>query len=540
MKITLCQLNFTVGDFKNNTQKIIDYYHENSSSDLVVFPELCVSGYPPEDMVKRPEFVEKSLKYTNIIIAETKKSKADILINTPWIEDGGIYNAALIVSNGEIVHKQYKYDLPNYGVFDEKRVFKAGPKPKPFTYKGRKIGMLICEDTWNKSAAEGLKGAEFILSVNASPFERTKHDKRTEIVTTAVNAAKCPVFYINQICGHDDLVFDGGSFVMAKNARVFFQMKFFEEDTETFDVEEVLKSKPVGITEINQIKHIYNAMMLGLSDYVHKNNFPGVVIGLSGGMDSALTAVVAVDALGKDKVKLVFLPSKYTAKDSFEDAQKLANNLKIKLETIDIEPVYNAYAKSLDGLFTGTKKGTAEENLQSRIRGSLLMAISNKFGHLLLTTGNKSEVSTGYCTLYGDMAGGYNLLKDIYKTRVYDIAKWRNKHIPINCLGEKGEVIPQRILDKAPSAELRENQKDSDTLPPYEILDEILYNMIELEKSEEEVIAEGFPSETVKYVEKLLYNSEFKRRQSAIGVKISSKPFGRDRRYPITNKFLEH
>lgn len=540
MKITLCQLNFTVGDFRANTQKILDYYQENSGSYLVIFPELCVSGYPPEDMVSRPEFVQVSLEYTNKIIAETKKHDADILINTPWIEDGGTYNAALIISKGKIVHKQYKYDLPNYGVFDEKRVFKAGPKPKPFTYRGRKIGMLICEDTWNVEAARGLKGAEFILSVNASPFERTKHAKRMEIVTNAVEAAGCPVFYTNQICGHDDLVFDGGSFVMAKNARVFFQMKFFEEDTETFDVEEVLKAKPAGKTEISQVKHIYNAMLLGLSDYVNKNNFPGVIIGLSGGMDSALTAAVAVDALGSERVRLVLMPSRYTSKESIEDAEIIAKNLGVKLERVDIEDLMECYSANLKPLFGNAKPNTAEENLQARIRGNLLMALSNKFGHLLLSTGNKSEIAAGYCTLYGDMCGGYSVIKDLYKTRVYEIAKWRNKNLPQNCSNDKQNIIPQRVFDKPPSAELRDNQKDVDTLPDYEILDEILYNMIELDKSEQEVIELGYSAETVKYIERLLYNSEFKRRQACIGVKISSKPFGRDRRYPITNKFLEY
>lgn len=541
MKIALAQMNFTVGDFARNVDKILKIYKENQNVDLVVFPELCVCGYPGEDMVARPEFIQKSLAFTDKIIAATKNAKADILISTPWKEGLNIYNAALIVSKGNIIHKQYKYDLPNYGVFDEKRVFKGGVKPAPFKYKDKTIGLLICEDTWSKENAKGLKGAEFILSVNASPFERTKHAKRMEIATNAVKAGgNVPILYVNQVCGHDDLVFDGGSFAMSGNAKVFEQMDFFREDVRTFDMDEVKKAKPKHLTIINEPEHIYQAMMLALRDYVIKNSFAGVILGLSGGIDSAISAVAAVDALGAEKVKLVMLPSKFTSEESLDDAKYLAENLGVKLDNIDVEPLYNAFEKSLKPFFKGTKEGVAEENLQARIRGVLLMALSNKLGHLLLSTGNKSEIAVGYCTLYGDMCGGYNLIKDLYKTRVYDIAKWRNSNVPQDTKLRKMNLIPNRIITKAPSAELRHNQKDEDTLPKYSVLDKILYEMVELDKSVEDIAGEGFNTQTVRDVEKLVHRAEYKRRQSSPGVKISSKPFGRDRRYPITNKFLEY
>lgn len=541
MKITLAQLNFTVGDFAGNTAKIIDTINKvQNKTDLVVFPELCISGYPPEDLVLRTEFIRTAERYTNKVIEYTKKTKCDVLINTPTYEEGGLYNTALIVSKGKILHKQFKYDLPNYGVFDEKRVFSAGPIPKPFMYKKRRIGLLICEDTWNVKAAASLKGAEFVLSVNASPYERTKHKKRLRVVLNATNAAKAPLFYLNQVTGHDDLVFDGGSMVVGRNGKIFQQMKFFEEDVQTFDVDKLIKAKPGKVTEINQFEHMYRTMCFGLREYVDKNNFPGVVIGLSGGMDSAISACVAVDALGKDRVKLVILPSKYTSKESFDDAKALCKNLGVTLEEIDIQPLVDVFRLALTPFFKGKKEDITEENLQSRIRGVLLMAISNKLGHLVLSTGNKSEIATGYATLYGDMCGGYNVIKDLYKTKVYDVAEWRNKNIPDDATLRKTNIMPKNIFKKAPTAELRHGQKDQDSLPPYETLDAILYNLIELQKSSEDVTKMGFAKNTVNEVERLLYASEFKRRQSAPGVKISSKPFGRDRRYPITNKFSEY
>ena len=540
MKITLAQLNFTAGDFAVNTDKVIEITKKNQKSDLVVFPELCISGYPPEDLVLRPEFIKTALKYTNKVIEYSKKSKADILINTPVHENGGLYNAALIISKGKILHKQYKHDLPNYGVFDEKRVFKAGPMPRPFKYKGRKIGLLICEDTWNVKAAGALKGAEFVLSVNASPYERTKQQMRLAVVYRATKAANAPLFYLNQITGHDDLVFDGGSMVVAKNGKIISQMAFFEEDVQTFDVDKVIASKATKVTKIDQYEHIYRAMCLGLKDYVNKNGFPGVVIGLSGGMDSALSACVAVDALGAHRVKLAMLPSKYTSAASFKDARELAKTLGAKLDEIDIQPLVDISIMALKASFEGKKENVAEENIQARIRGVLLMAISNKHGHMVLTTGNKSELATGYATLYGDMCGGYNVICDLYKTRVYDVAEWRNKNIPADAQLRKANIIPKNIFKKAPSAELKPNQKDEDTLPPYEMLDEILYNLIELQKSEKDIVKMGFDKKIVHDVERRLYTSEYKRRQAALGVKISSLPFGRGRRYPITNKFLDY
>jgi NAD+ synthase len=540
MKITLAQLNFTVGDFAGNTAKIIATVEKFKNSDLIIFPELCVSGYPPEDLVLRSEFIKTSLTYTQKIIDISKKFKCDILINTPWKEDENLYNAAIIISKGKIIHKQYKFDLPNYGVFDEKRVFKAGPKPKPFKYKKHNIGLLICEDTWNESAAKSLKGSEFIISVNASPYERTKHRKRLRILKTAAKASMAPIFYLNQVTGHDDLVFDGGSQIVNSEGQTLYQMNFFEEDVKTFDTAKIFKTKPLKSNKIDETEHIYRAMMFGLKEYVEKNHFKGVIIGLSGGIDSAITASTAADSLGKDKVKLVFLPSKYTSKESLEDATKLSKNLGINLDEIDIQPLVDIIKLTLAPFFKGKKEDITEENIQSRIRGLLLMAISNKMGHLVITTGNKSEIATGYCTLYGDMCGGYNVIKDLYKTKVFEVSNWRNENIPSDAKIRKTKIIPKRIIEKAPSAELRPDQKDEDSLPPYQTLDKILYNLIEKQYSAEEIIAEGFDKHTVNEVEKMLYKSEHNRRQSAIGIKISSKPFGRDRRYPITNKFLEY
>ncbi len=561
MKITLAQLNFTVGDFAANTAKIIETINKNQKSDLIIFPELCISGYPPEDLVLRQEFIQTGLKFADKVIEATKKSKADILINVPWRdaeweakhkklgkdgvqhgfkrEDSGLYNAALIISKGKIIHKQYKYDLPNYGVFDEKRVFSGGPIPKPFKYKGRTIGLLICEDTWNSKACASLKGAEFVISVNASPYERLKHKKRQRIIADAVKNSKAPVFYLNQVTGHDDLVFDGGSLVMAKNGKVFHQFKFFEEDVQTFEVEKVLKSKPANLTKYDSVEHMYRAMCFGLKEYVYKNGFPGVAIGLSGGIDSGLSAVCAVDALGAKNVELVLMPSKFTSQESFDDARALAKNLGVKLQEIDIQPLVDIFIMALKPYFEGRKENIAEENIQARIRGVILMAISNKLGHMVLTTGNKSELATGYATLYGDMCGGYNVLKDLYKTRVYEIANWRNENIPSDGSIRKKNIIPKNAIKRAPSAELRPDQKDEDTLPKYELLDKVLYNLIEMQKSSEDVVKEGYNKKMVGDIEKMIYCSEYKRRQSAPGVKISSKPFGRDRRYPITNKFLD-
>ncbi len=543
MKITLAQMNFTVGDFAGNTAKIIETITKvQNKTDLVVFPELCISGYPPEDLVLREEFINASMKYTKKIIEFSAKCKCDILINTPTKEDdGGLYNTALLISGGKVLHKQYKYDLPNYGVFDEKRVFSAGPIPKPFTYKKRKVGLLICEDTWNVKAAANLKGVEFVISVNASPYERKKQKMRLKVVADATKAANAPLLYLNQVTGHDDLVFDGGSMAVGKNGKIFEQMKFFEEDVVTFDVDKLIKAKPTKLTKTDQHEHMYRAMCFGLKEYVEKNGFPGVVIGMSGGMDSALSAVCAVDALGRDRVKLVILPTKYTSKESFKDAEALCKNIGVKLEEIDIQPLVDIFIMALKPFFSGTKTGIAEENIQSRIRGVLLMAISNKLGHMVLSTGNKSEIATGYATLYGDMCGGYNVLKDLYKTKVYEVADWRNENIPSDAEIRKSALIPKNIFKKAPSAELRPDQKDEDTLPPYEDLDKVLYNLIELQKSSQDIIKMGLGSKyMVNEVERMLYASEYKRRQSAPGVKISSKPFGRDRRYPITNKFSEY
>ncbi len=532
MKITLAQLNFTVGDFENNSKKIIKVVNDYADkSDLIVFPELCVCGYPPEDVVLRDEFIDISIEYTNKIIDEAKNLDIDILISSPWKENGKLYNCSMIASKGKIIHKQFKHDLPNYGVFDEKRVFSCGEKPELFEYKGEYIGMLICEDTWNSKNAKNLKGAKYIIGVNASPFEVEKHIVRKKITSDVTKLCKCPLLYINQVCGHDDLVFDGGSFVINRDGLVVEHLKYFEEDIKTFCLDEIMNSTQNNLIEVDENEHIFEAMKLGLKDYVEKNGFPGIVLGLSGGIDSALSAVIATEALGKDRVRLVMMPSKFTSDESITDAKKLADNLGIDLENISIEPLAEAFGEALSFSFRGKDKDLTEENIQSRIRGNILMAISNKFGHMVLSTGNKSEVAVGYSTLYGDMCGGFNVLKDIYKTRVFELCNWYNEK-------NGNEVIPKNIITKPPTAELRENQKDEDSLPPYEILDKILHNIIELNLSTEQIAEKGFDIDMVYDVEKMVHRSEYKRRQSAPGVKIGAKPFGRDRRYPITNKFF--
>jgi NAD+ synthase len=450
-----------------------------------------------------------------------------------------------LLDGGRIAARTTKNNLPNYGVFDEKRIFAAGPLPVPFDIRGLCIGVPICEDIWDSETVEALagRGAEILLVPNGSPFEAGKEDVRLGLVAARVAESKRPLAYLNQVGGQDELVFDGASFVMNADGSVACAMPGWQE---CVTLTRWRKSPTGWICEAGEVQppeersqSIYHAMMLGLRDYVGKNRFPGVVLGLSGGIDSALSAAVAADALGADRVRAVMLPSRFTAQESLDDAADCARFLGVGYETIPVERAIETMGSVLAPVFAGRAPDTTEENLQSRIRGVILMAISNKFGPMVLTTGNKSEMSVGYATLYGDMCGGYNVLKDVYKTEVYALARWRNQTFPMGARGPEGRVIPENILHRPPSAELRANQIDQDSLPPYDVLDGILECLVEKEMAFEEVVAKGYDAMMVKRIEQLLYTAEYKRRQAPPGVKITSRNFGRDRRYPITNAFRD-
>ena len=450
-----------------------------------------------------------------------------------------------VASPGEIAAVRYKYDLPNYGVFDEKRVFQAGPAPGPISFKGVRIGVPICEDIWTEETCETLveTGAEFFLVPNGSPFERNKDDVRLNLVVARVTETGMPMAYLNQVCGQDELVFEGASFVLNADRSLAQQLPMFEECvrlTEWRREGEGWRCLPGEISTFPENEEeTWKACVLGLRDYVDKNRFPGVVLGLSGGIDSAVVAAMAVDALGAARVHCVMLPYAYTSRDSLTDAEECAELLGVRYDVVPIKEPVEGFMSALKPMFEGTQAGITEENLQSRSRGVILMAISNKFGSMVLTTGNKSEMSVGYATLYGDMNGGFNPIKDLYKLEVYALARWRNAHVPAGGLGPSDIVIPERIITKAPTAELRANQTDQDSLPPYEQLDDILRCLIEQEMPLRDVVSRGHDPETVRKVERLLNLAEYKRRQAAPGVKISSRNFGRDRRYPITNRFRE-
>ena len=546
MKILLAQLNNIVGDIKGNTSKALEILNKanEESIDLVVFSELFLSGYPPEDLVLKRSFIKKCRISLDELTEFTDKKNLGFLIGLPILEDSNLYNAAALVDNGKVIGFSKKINLPNYSVFDEKRVFAKGKNSETFNFRGTEIGIPICEDIWEKDVCEDLKKqrCDLLISPNGSPFDKYKIDQRKKIITERVSETETALIYVNQVGGQDELVFDGNSLAINPNKEFVFEAPAWEESLNILEFDEkskVLVSQSSKKEKCSEIENIYLATVIGLRDYVEKNGFPGVILGLSGGIDSALCAVIAVDALGEERVSSFMLPSIYTSDESFTDSRECAKRLGISLETISIEKTFESINRSLEKTFKGYSEDITEENLQSRIRGTLLMAVSNKKGKMLLTTGNKSEVSVGYSTLYGDMNGGFNPIKDIYKTEVYELAKWRNTNIPNNVYGKKKDIIPIEIITKEPTAELRENQKDSDSLPSYEELDKILEGLVEYELSTKELEEKGFALESIKKVENLLYISEYKRRQSAPGVKISLRNFGRDRRYPITNKFRD-
>jgi NAD+ synthase len=547
LSIALAQLNPTVGDVAGNLAKVRKARDEARAlgADLVLFGELVLSGYPPEDLVLKPAFQQALREAVEALAAESAQGPA-LLVTTPWVDGGKLYNAAVLVDGGKIAATRYKHDLPNYGVFDEKRVFAAGPLPGPVPFRGARLGVMICEDMWTPDVAECLQetGAEILLVPNGSPFETEKYDVRLNLAIARVVETGLPLVYVNQVGGQDELVFDGATFAIGADKQLAAQLPAFVEQVRLSRWQKL----PDGVWQcyeapkekvVEGLDAIYQAMVLGLRDYVNKNRFPGVVLGLSGGIDSALSAAVAADALGPERVWCVMLPSKFTSKESLDEAAGCAKLLGVKLDTIPIEPAVGAFLEMLAPTFAGKKPDITEENMQARARGITLMALSNKFGHMVLTTGNKSEMSVGYATLYGDMCGGYSVLKDVYKMAVYALARWRNQHMPPGALGKPGRVIPELTITRAPTAELRENQKDQDSLPPYPVLDDILEGLVEREMSVEQIAHKGHDIATVKRIEHLLYVAEYKRRQAPPGVKITRKQFGRDRRYPITNGFRD-
>ena len=544
-RIALAQLNPVMGDIAGNLAKARAARAQVTDADVILFSELFIVGYSPEDLVLKPALQQDARAAVEELAKETASGPA-ILMGTPWVDGGKLYNAVALLEGGKVAGLTFKHDLPNYGVFDEKRVFAAGPLPKPMAVRGVSLGVPICEDIWAQDVTAALAqlGAEILCVPNGSPFEAGKEDVRLKLAAARVQETGLPLLYLNQLGGQDEVVYDGASFALNADQSIAVSMPGWEESvivtewTRGTDGKWACAPGEKFVAE-DRSSQVYHAMMLGLRDYVNKNRFPGVVLGLSGGIDSAISAAVAVDALGAGRVRCVMLPSRYTSRDSLEDADACARMLGVAYETIEIERAVAALGETLAAPFAGTKTDTTEENIQSRLRGVILMAISNKFGPMVLTTGNKSEMSVGYATLYGDMCGGYNVLKDIYKTEVFRLSHWRNQNSPAGALGPQGRVIPERIIEKPPSAELKPDQTDQDSLPPYDILDGILECLVEKECSFEETVAKGYDPATVKRIEHLLYISEYKRRQAPPGVKISPRNFGRDRRYPITNAFRD-
>ncbi len=562
-RIAIAQINCTVGDLKGNCAKIIEYAGraKDLGADIVTFPELAITGYPPEDLLLKPKFIEDNIT----ALKEVEKSIKDIVAVVGFVDsdDGKIYNAAAVICNHKIQGIYRKTLLPNYGVFDEKRYFSPGKKALVFKLGELIFGVNICEDIWfdeGPTASQARAGAGLILNINASPYHTGKIKVREEIVRHLASVNKVFIFYTNLIGGQDELVFDGQSMACDNTGTITAHAAAFKEDLLIEDIprDKLIKDQAKKSNNDTTKKHelividkkgqhsdkpaitwrqaemldpvaeVYEALVLGLHDYVSKNGFGNVTIGLSGGIDSAIVAAIAVDALGKDRVTGVFMPSRYTSRESEEDAKEMAKNLGIEMLTVPIDEIYKAYMTTFKPIFKDRKEDITEENIQARIRGNILMALSNKFGWLVLTTGNKSEMSVGYATLYGDMAGGFAVIKDVPKTLVYMLSAYKNS---------SGPVIPQRILEKEPTAELKPDQKDRDTLPPYDTLDPILKAYVEEDKHPEEIISPSLEKDVVDRVSRMVDGSEYKRRQSPPGIKITPKAFGKDRRMPITNRY---
>lgn len=543
LTIALAQCNPTVGAIGANLALIRRLRADatGQGADVVVFPELAITGYPPEDLVLRSAFQHRAMAAVEELAKDTANGGPAIITGGIWAEEGKIYNSVFVLAGGAIQNIQSKVHLPNYGVFDEARVFAAGELPVAVDVHGYKFGLIICEDTWKPDVAYALKasGAELLISINASPYEITKAAKRREIVGARVYETALPLIYLNLVGGQDEIVFDGGSFVTDAQGQELARLKSHEADLAVVK----WNGRALDVTAISQIpmqsreESIYQTLVLGLRDYIGKTRLPGAILGLSGGIDSAFAVALAVDALGAERVRGVSMPSRYTSQMSLNDAEESAKLLGIRLDTIPIEPAVGAFHTMLEDVFAGMKPDLTEENIQSRIRGTTLMAISNKHGNAVINTTNKSEMAVGYGTLYGDMCGAYAPLKDVYKLQVYELAKWRNAHYCSNFLGSKGRVIPERSITRPPSAELRPDQEDRHSLPDYPQLDPILKALVEEKLSVVEVAAKGYARETVEKVNRLLYSAEYKRRQAPPGVKITSMVFGKDWRYPLAQQF---
>jgi NAD+ synthase (glutamine-hydrolysing) len=539
MKIAIAQINAVVGDIAGNTAKILDYAKraQLQGATLVLTPELALCGYPPEDLLFRDDF-RQACEQALVRLAE-QASGISLLVGHPHVNNGYLYNAASLLENGKIVATYHKQCLPNYSVFDEERYFEAGNDALVFNHQGTKFGVMICADGWEPAPALKAKqaGAELLLALNASPYHMDKLETRYEVLKERATETGLAIIYCNLVGGQDELVFDGGSFVLDKNGSVTQQLPNFEEALGIVEIDSLgannhAPSQPIPyaasiLPKLGLEAAVYNALKLGLADYINKNGFPSIVLGLSGGIDSALTLAIAVDALGAERVKVVMMSSEFTASISVDDAIEMANLVGVKYSQIPIKDLFDLFRETLAPEFGDLPFNTAEENLQARIRGMLLMALSNKFGSIVLTTGNKSEMAVGYSTLYGDMAGGFSLLKDVPKTLVYKLAEYRNS---------LSHVIPTRITTRAPSAELRHDQKDQDSLPAYEILDAIMQAYVEEDLSRSAIMALGFSEADVNRVTNLIDRNEYKRRQAPVGVRITQRGFGKDRRYPITCK----
>jgi NAD+ synthase len=547
LALAIAQLNPTVGDIAGNAEKARRARAKAAAdgAELVIFPELFIAGYPPEDLVLKPAFQAACRAAVETLARETADGGPAVLIGTPWLEAGKLYNAVVLAEAGRITALRFKVDLPNYGVFDEKRVFVPGPMPGPINFRGVRLGVPICEDIWGPEPVECIAetGGEILLVPNGSPYRRGVVDQRLSVAVARVAEAGLPLVYVNQVGGQDELVFEGASFVLNADRSMPAQLPAFREAVVTTRWERAdagwrCTGGPIARLDEGD-KADYAACVLGLRDYVDKIGFPGVVLGLSGGIDSALCAAMAVDALGAKRVRCVMLPYRFTAQESLDDAALAAKALGTSYDVVPIANAVEGLEKSLVPLLAGRPRDVTEENLQSRARGTILMAVSNKLGLMVVTTGNKSEMSAGYATLYGDMNGGFNPIKDLYKTEVFRIARLRNAWKPEGALGPDGIVIPENILVRPPTAELRENQTDQDSLPPYDVLDAVLERLVEREQPIAEIVADGFDRDLVVRIERMLNLAEYKRRQSAPGVKVTLRNFGRDRRYPIVNRFRD-
>ena len=544
LKIALAQLNPIVGDVKGNIIKLIDIRNDlKNEVDIIVVPELYVTGYPIDDLVLRNDFLELVENEINSLAKMTNDGKAAIILGAPRKEKNSIRNSVFVLDDGKIISFRDKHNLPNSGVFDEQRIFSPGALSGPVKIRNVLIGLPICEDIWTENVIECLceTGAEIILSINASPYSLKKHDQRMSVAVSRVIESKIPLIYLNRVGGQDELVFDGASFCLSHEGKLSVQLKDFQEEILEIDLTK-LNNNWICKGKINSIstnlEALYKSLVVSVRDYVKNNGFPGVVLGMSGGIDSALVAAIATDALGSKQVRAVMMPSPYTSQESLEDAKLASSNLGVDYSYLDIKNGMDVIDNILLD-FEGDKvePGITEENIQSRLRGLLLMAISNKYGSMVLATGNKSEYAVGYATLYGDMCGGFAVIKDVWKTDVFRLCEWRNSNKPSEFLGPNGTVIPKRIISKPPSAELREDQKDTDSLPEYDVLDTILRKLVEDDLSLEQIAKEGFDVKDVKKISMLLSKSEYKRFQSAPGPKVTEKAFGRDRRYPLTSGF---